>query len=78
MGTNQKCLTEVLLISTHNIGFHGEIRKISVFLDRKSVSSRAMGMNGKYLSVIFFIADLSLLKIGCFSQPKYLDIQRNC
>ena len=28
VGTHQKCLTEALLMSTHNICFHGDIRKL--------------------------------------------------
>ena len=31
VGTPQKCLSEVLLMCTHNIHFYGEIRKLSVF-----------------------------------------------
>ena len=30
IGTHKKCLTKVLLMSTHNMRFHGEIREIFV------------------------------------------------
>ena len=29
VGTHQKCLVEVLLMSTHNICFHGDIRPLA-------------------------------------------------
>ena len=32
-------------MSTHNVRFHGEIRKISAFLDEKSALSVAMPAN---------------------------------
>ena len=37
VGTHKKHLSEVLLMSTHNICFHGEIRKISIYFDSKKV-----------------------------------------
>ena len=40
MGTHWKCLDELLLMSTHNICFHGEIRKISVLFDWKKCLNR--------------------------------------
>ena len=33
VGTHKKCLNEALLMSTYNICFPGEIRKISILLD---------------------------------------------
>ena len=41
MGIHQKCLDEALLMSTHNIRFHAEI-KISVLFSWKKSLSRAM------------------------------------
>ena len=37
--THKMCLNEALLISIHNISFHGEIRKISTFLVENSALS---------------------------------------
>ena len=38
VGTHQKRLGEALLMSTHNICFHGEIRKVSLLLVEKKKS----------------------------------------
>ena len=37
MGTHYKCLAEALLMSTHNICFHWEIRKVSAVFGWKKV-----------------------------------------
>ena len=46
VGTHQKCLSKALLMSTHNICFHGEIRKTSVlfwfFLAEKEYKVRLL------------------------------------
>ena len=42
LGTHQKCLREVLLISTHNICFRRQTRKISNILTVKIALSGAM------------------------------------
>ena len=42
VGTHLKHLAEVLLMSTHNICFRGEMRKISAFFRRKNNLSVAM------------------------------------
>ena len=42
MGTHLKHLGEALLMSTHNICFHGEIRKYQHFSHEKSILSVAM------------------------------------
>ena len=61
MGSHLKRLSEALLMSTHNLCFHGEIRKISIHSDWKKKKhlimsyaffSRAKGMlmkNSDYL-----------------------------
>ena len=45
VGTHQKCLAKVLLMSTHNICLRGEIRKMSIlfffFFDEKYALSAA-------------------------------------
>ena len=35
VGTHQKCLTEALLMSAHNITFYGELRKLLLHFCRK-------------------------------------------
>ena len=58
VGTHQKRLCEALLMSTHNICFHGEIRKISAFFGWKKrliccydycllMCLKPTGLNGK-------------------------------
>ena len=38
VGTHEKCLSEALLMSTHNVYLHGEIRKIAVLFGCKNCS----------------------------------------
>ena len=71
VGTHQKRLGKALLMSTHNICFHGEIRKLSVLFCWKSALSRAIlfmysfcsGAEKLYLSYPRHLLNLQLLVI---------------
>ena len=50
VGTLNKCLVEVLLISTHNIHFSAEIRKYSYFLVEKKKQKKKASQHTKFQS----------------------------
>ena len=57
-----------LLMSTHNICFRGEIRKISILLDRTLTSD--MGMQEKLLFKVLFFFQSKSIDIFLISQKK--------
>ena len=67
VGTHYKCLAKIPKMSTHNICFHGEVRKISILLDWKKHLIKSYGWNfGKFVSLKIFVHDRTNNAIFCF------------
>ena len=78
VGTHYKHLIKALLISTHNIIFYGELRKISIFLVEKNVLIGVQTLEAGVLYVVtqvsWLVSLLSLSMLGKIFSRRQLEI----